>query len=213
MDPAREKELVLRAQNDAEAFGEIFDLHYERILAYALKRTGDADVAADIAAEVFAKALKNIRRFTWRGIPLAAWLYRIAGNEVHMFYRKGKYAPSSLNSLTEAGYDPEDPALYAERRSLEEMLSGTEDEKRLLEALSTLTRYEQDLIALRYFEGYKSREIAERMKKPEGTVRSMLSRTLAELRKAYEALAQQKGKRGIISNEGRSGLVLQITEL
>jgi len=213
VDLDAERDLVRRAQTEPEAFGEVFDMHYDRILAYVLKRTGDVDVSTDIAAEVFAKALKNIRWFTWRGIPLAAWLFRIAGNELRMHYRKQKYVPASLNRLMELGYDPDEASLVEERRSLEELLADSHDEKRVLEALSTLSMPEQDLIALRYFEGLKTKDIAHMLKKPEGTVRSMLSRTIEELRKIYDASTQQKTGKSIIGSEGRSGLLLQIKKL
>lgn len=186
-------------------------MYYERVLSYALKRTGDAQTATDIAAEVFAKALKNIRWFTWRGIPIAAWLFRIAGNEVRMYYRKQKYLPASLDKLMESGYDPDDAQLKDEIETLDALVN-TEEEKRMLEALATLSRPEQDLIALRYFEGLKTKEIAELLRKPEGTVRSLLSRTLSELRRAYEKM-QQKNGGSIIGIEGRSGLQLRTNEL
>jgi RNA polymerase sigma-70 factor (ECF subfamily) len=212
VDPEAERNLVERAKSSPEAFGEIFDMYYERILAYALKRTADPDVAADIAAEVFAKALKNIGWFTWRGIPLSAWLYRIAGNEVKMYFRHQKYVPTSLNTLLDAGYDPSDSDLTAERRELEKEIDQSGEERRLLKSLAVLTCGEQDLLALRYFEGMKTREMAELLNKPEGTVRSMLSRAVRELRKVFED-TQQKPNSRIIGSEGRSGLLLQITEL
>lgn len=202
-----------RAKTEPGAFGEIFDMHYDRIFAYALKRTGDVDIAADVAAETFAKALKSLGWYTWRGIPLSAWLYRIAANEIRMYIRKQKYAPASLSALIDAGYEPEDEELVGERRAIEARLSSVQEERSALEALSTLSNGEQDLIALRYFQGLKTREIADILKRPEGTVRSMLSRTLGELRKALAARMQQKDQSSIIGSEGRSGLLLQITEL
>jgi len=65
--------------------------------------------------------------------------------------------PASLNALIEAGYEPHDDALVEERRVLEATLQNSEDEKYILAALATLSKPEQDLIALRYFDGLKTR--------------------------------------------------------
>src|SRR6476469_9543049 len=45
-----------------------------------MKRVQDRAEAEDLTAEVFHQALANLKRFEWRGIPFAAWLFRIAAN-------------------------------------------------------------------------------------------------------------------------------------
>ena len=203
----------MRAKTDPKAFGEIFDANYDRMFGFALKRVGDADVAADIAAEVFAKALKGVGWFSWRGIPISVWLYRIAQNEINMYFRKRKYLPASLSALMDAGYDSADDMLVAERRELETILQSADDEARVREVLGSLSRIGQEVIALRYFEGLRTKEIAKILGKPEGTVRSLLSRAVADLRTEYEKSLQQKPASGIIDSEGRNTLLLQTREL
>jgi len=63
MDLEQEKELVERAKNDAEAFGELYDQYYSKIFGYVLRRTASIDIAQDITSEVFFKALKNLGQF------------------------------------------------------------------------------------------------------------------------------------------------------
>lgn len=177
-----EKELVARAQKDPDAFGEIFDLHYERILRYSLQRVGDADIAADIAAEVFMKAMKGLIFFRWRGISILAWLYRIASNECNMYFRRGKYAPVSLSLLEENGYEPQSETLVSERRLMEEMLQQEASGARVVTELRKLSPHYQEVITLRYTEDLTCADIARILGKREGTVRSLLSRGLAQLR-------------------------------
>ena len=79
MNLEQEKDLVERAKNSSEAFGELYDMYYDRIFGYALRRSADIDSAKDITSEVFFKALKNIGKFQWQGVPFSYWLYLSPG--------------------------------------------------------------------------------------------------------------------------------------
>src|ERR1051326_9534996 len=70
------------AKADPSRFAELYDEHFERVYAYVLRRVGDRNDAQDITADVFQNALANLGRFEWRGVPFAAWLYRIAANAI-----------------------------------------------------------------------------------------------------------------------------------
>ena len=90
MDLEHEKELVFKAQTDADAFGLLYDEYYPKILGYVLRRTASAETARDITSEVFLKALQNIKNFQWRDIPFSAYLYRIAEHEISNGYRHNR---------------------------------------------------------------------------------------------------------------------------
>jgi RNA polymerase sigma-70 factor (ECF subfamily) len=92
----QEKHLIEQCRSDPSAFGPVFDHWYPAIFAYAYRRTADYDFAKDIAAETFLKAFLKINTFKWRGISISAWLYRIATNEINLYYRKQQYKPQSL---------------------------------------------------------------------------------------------------------------------
>src|SRR3990172_3695717 len=90
MNLEQEKDLVDRARNSPEAFGELYDKYYNQILGYALRRTADIEVACDVTSAAFFKALQNIKDYHWEGIPFSHWLYRIASREIldHHIKRK-----------------------------------------------------------------------------------------------------------------------------
>jgi RNA polymerase sigma-70 factor (ECF subfamily) len=90
MNVEQERELVERAKNNTEAFGELYDRYYSQIFGYVLKRTASIEVTQDVTSEVFFKALKNLRQFRWRGVPFSSWLYRIATNEIANYFTKNK---------------------------------------------------------------------------------------------------------------------------
>jgi RNA polymerase sigma-70 factor (ECF subfamily) len=77
-----ERELVAALSAlDPGAWRQLFQEQYGRVYAYAWLRTGNVADAEDVAANVFVEAVKGIRSFRYRGIPVAAWLFRIAHNE------------------------------------------------------------------------------------------------------------------------------------
>jgi RNA polymerase sigma-70 factor (ECF subfamily) len=203
-DLAHDKALVDRAKRDPEAFGAIFDAYYSKILSYALKRLGDAHLAEDVTAETFAKALRGLWRYRWQGVPLSAWLYTIAGNEVRMYLRK-KRPGYSLNLLIETGYDVADESVVAERNALEAHLREDALLREVSDALKTLPPKYQEAVALRYMEGKSYTEIAFIMKRREGAIRSLVSRGLSMVREEL-AKAQQKESGGIMESEGRGAL-------
>ncbi len=202
-----ERLLVERAQKDPQAFGEIFDMHYDRIYAYVMRRIGDPDVTADIVAETFTKALDGISTFVWRGIPISAWLYRIAGNEIRMHARRVRGRPSTrLSALIEDGFDVEDTAFDEEREAVREAEERDVSLKAMRQALLTLPPVYQEAVVLRHVEGKTSAEVAAILGKNEGTTRSIISRGLSLLREAMAS--QQGGNSGIIEGvEGQERLI------
>ena len=185
MDLEQEKELVERAQNDTEAFGELYDQYYPQIFGYVLRRTASIEIAQDVTSEVFFKALKNLRQFRYRGFPFSSWLYRIATNEIANYFRKNKYGQFCLeevpNSASISNVSAETELLEAEAE-----LKRHEDFLALHENISKLSAKYQEVITLRYFENKQLKEISEILRKREGTVKSLLHRALEKLRKLLE---------------------------
>ena len=179
-----EQRLIELSKTDANAFGSLYERYYDEILNYALRRTGSAETAKDITAETFFKALKNIHKFTWQGVPLSAWLYRICGNEIAAYYRKGSYRSVSMESLMSKGFDLASPYnLEDEIIAAETALEQHRALRMYSEALRKLPQKFQDVIALRYFADKKIGEIADILEKPEGSIKSLLHRGLGKLKR------------------------------
>ncbi|HZK50375.1 MAG TPA: sigma-70 family RNA polymerase sigma factor, partial [Actinomycetota bacterium] len=70
------------ARGDEEAAGELFDLYHPRVYRYALSKLWDKGAAEDVASETFARVLRDLDRFKWKGAGFEAWLFRIASNLV-----------------------------------------------------------------------------------------------------------------------------------
>ncbi|MCD5416310.1 RNA polymerase sigma factor [Candidatus Bipolaricaulota bacterium] len=185
MDLEQEKELVERARNDAEAFGELYDRHYPKIFGYVLRRTASIEISQDVTSEVFLKALKNLGQFRWRGFPLSSWLYRIATNEITNYFRNNKHGQLCLeedsNSISISNPSAETELLEAEAE-----LKRQQDFLTLHENISKLPVKYQEVIMLRFFENKQIKEIGKILGKREGTVKSLLHRGLGNLRKLME---------------------------
>src|SRR5665647_1408579 len=82
-----ENDLIDKIKKTPEAFSELFKLYYQPIFGYIIRRTGDFDDAADIAADTFLKAFRHIHNFRYSGISVKVWLYRIATNEINLYFR------------------------------------------------------------------------------------------------------------------------------
>jgi RNA polymerase sigma-70 factor (ECF subfamily) len=185
MDLQRERELVERARTDAEAFGELYEEHYGRIFGYVLRRTASIDTAQDVTSDVFFKALSNLHRFRWRGVPFSAWLYRIAGNEIANRHRKDSRDQKHIrDTMVEAGSD--NVATGEEANRAEAELIRHEEYMELHASIALLPVKYQEVIGLRFFEDKQIKEISQILDKREGTVKSLLHRGLERLRKSME---------------------------
>lgn len=172
----RERELVRRAkEQDEAAFATLYDLHYPRVYAYIYFRVSDQALAEDLAADVFVRALQAIGKFKYRGVPVAAWLLRIARNLVIDYFRRsGKRQTVELED-----HHPDtsaNPVSEVENRLLREDLARV---------MEHLTDDQRDVIILKFFQGMSNSEVATVLGKPVGAVKSLQHRGLAALRRHW----------------------------
>lgn len=168
--------LVRAAQADIAHFGVLYHLYVERVHRYMLARTPSAEDAADLTQHVFLHALAALPRYRDRGVPFAAWLFRIARNVVTDAARR---APRTTTwdalplSLHTGGDDPEATVLHGEALA------------RLHNLLAQLDPAKRELLALRFAAGLSSRQIAAVVGKREGAVKKQLARIIGALKEQY----------------------------
>ncbi len=177
-----ELELLNKIKINPTDFSEIFKLYYKPIFGYILRRTGNFDDTADIAADTFFKAFTNIKNFSCKGISIKVWLYRIATNEVNQFYRNRKKHDSLFDRFDFENKELLRNFLYNDKEEVEAELQKHNQFLTILSVLKTLPYKYQEVISLRYFEGKNNKEIVEILNINEGTLKSLLSRGLQKLR-------------------------------
>ncbi len=169
-----DQELVPLAQNDQEAFGELYERYMPKIYSYVYYRTGNQHDAEDLTAKVFQRAIEHIRHYEDKGVPFQAWLYRIAHNLVANFHRdSGRRKIISLDDYVSLTLKSDAPDRQAELN---------EEKARLMHALQRLPAERQQLLLLKFVEDKSNAEIGEIMNRTEGAIKSLYHRTLLALR-------------------------------
>lgn len=168
--------IELAAKGDPEAFAWLYERYQERIYRFVLLRLGDLTDAEDVTEQIFLKMIERISSFTWRGSgSFAAWLYRIAYNQVIDAARAASRRPqvqlAPEHDRQEA--DVGDPHEYAERMDFLRQI------KVAMEELSDL---QANVILLRYGAELSIAEVAEVLDRTRGTVAAVQSQALRKLR-------------------------------
>ena len=166
--------LAIRAsKGESAAFGLLYDRHVTAIYRYVYYRVRDDAEAEDLTSDVFMRALKAMPRYEPRQAFLA-WLYRIARNAVIDRARKSNRQVSFEDALEHPGADK-----IVEPDA--EILASS-DSATLRDALAKLTPLQQEVVVLRFLEGYSTEEIAGIVGKQAGTVRGIQFRAIGALR-------------------------------
>ena len=150
----------------------LYDEYYDKIARYIFVRIGDRAEAEDLAGEVFLKALQSLGSYKERGIPMRAWLFKIAHNLVVDYLRqaaKRKTVPIDAVEVV-AISDPQATAEINMERT------------RLAKALAQLTPSQRQVIELRFFGGLTSEEVGRILNKRGGAVREMQRVAIRQLR-------------------------------
>lgn len=180
-----EYSILERAKQDPEAFGELYEKYFEKIFNFIYRQTDDEDLTADLCSQTFLNALNHFKRFEFRGVPVSAWFYRIAVNEINKHYRKLKL--NRVFSIEEVRV-----------KELVSMVSeGWEEElvERMLKYLKELPLDMLEVLELRFFEDKDFKEIAFILNITESGAKMRTYRSLDKLRKKFNLTIKYDGKK------------------
>ena len=170
-----DKEVLEKAvRGDQEAFGELYERYVGRIYNYVYYRTGNHHDAEDLTARVFFRAIRSINNYEDRGLPISAWLYRIAHNLVANWHRDKSRRPEIL---LEDGIGFHVPTEHPETT-----LMQTQEQESLIEIIRKLPADRQQLLILKFVDHMSNSEIGQIMGRTEGAIKSLYHRTLLSLR-------------------------------
>lgn len=162
-----EQRRIEAAQKDPSRFAALYEDHFERVYAFVARRVRDRHAAQDLTAEVFQQALANLSRFEWRGVPFAAWLYRIASNAVaDHFHRLSREQATPIV----------DDDIAADE------IARIDQRATLYRQVEKLPADQRRVVVMRFAEDRSIREIAERIGRSEGAVKQLQWRALQTLR-------------------------------
>jgi RNA polymerase sigma-70 factor, ECF subfamily len=172
MNPAtedHERLLIEAAQNDPSRFAELYEENFGRVWAFVIRRVRDRSAAQDVTSEVFHQALANVKKFEWRGVPFAAWLYRIAANAVADHFARAERETS--------GGEREAVSDMTERE-----IENVERRASLFRSVDRLPADQRRVLVMRFGEERSIREIASALGRSEGAVKQLQWRGLQTLR-------------------------------
>ncbi|MDH5379551.1 MAG: sigma-70 family RNA polymerase sigma factor [Cyclobacteriaceae bacterium] len=172
-----ENDWVDRARRDPRQFGKLYDRYFEGIFNFVYRRTDDEDLADDLTSQTFLKALSNIHKYEFRGLPFSAWLYRIATNEVYRhFNKRGK-----------------NPIFSIEEERVKELVSESgeadieEKVKLVMDVMKDAPSELVEVLELRFFEEKNFKEISYILNITESGAKMRTYRALEKLKKLIQA--------------------------
>ena len=170
MEHLSDDRLLTLTPSEPAAFAVFYRRHERPVLAFLRSRTGDAELAADLAAETFAAALVGARRFRPGREPALAWLFGIARNKWLHARRRGAVEDRARRRLRMEPLVLDDDDLERIDR-----LATTEWATTLLEALPA---EQEQAVRARVVEERSYEQIAATMRCSPSVVRKRVSRGL-----------------------------------
>lgn len=164
-------ELIELAKNDPEIFGVLME-RYEKQLYHYIRRIGQLrqEDAEDLLQEVFIKIYQKLNEYT-EVLKFSSWAYRIAHNHVIDYFRKMNSRPQ-LSALQ----DEEWEKLIASSVEMENDFINRDCAEKIKLAISDLPMKYKEVLILRYVEEKEYEEIMDILKKPKGSVATLIAR-------------------------------------
>jgi RNA polymerase sigma-70 factor (ECF subfamily) len=177
--------ILEKSRKDPHAFGLLYKKYFDNIFRFIYRQTDDEALTSDLCSQTFLNALKNVHKYEFRGVPVSAWLYKIASNEVNKHYRKSKHV--RVFSLEEVKV-----------RELFEQADEAWDEEligRLSARLKNLPTDMLKVLELRFFEDKDFKEIAFILDITESGAKMRTYRALDKLRESFNLMIKYNGKK------------------
>jgi RNA polymerase sigma factor (sigma-70 family) len=173
-------ELLAATRRDPEAFAAFYDRYELKLVGYFARRTGDAEVAADLSAEVFAAVLAAADRYRPEGPTAAGWLFTIAHHTLAKSLRRGRVEARARRRIGIA------EAVSFDAEELERVERCAGQDGWALELLEQLPADQREAVRARILQERSYPDIAGEMEVSELVVRKRVSRGLSTLRAELE---------------------------
>lgn len=172
----KEFETVREAVNDPARFQVLYDKYFTVIFNFIFRKIDDEDITADLTSQTFLKAMGNLRKYRYQGVPFSAWLYRIAANEINRHYRSSKR--KVVYSFDEREFE----YLIEQNTEQEDEL----DLSYITRQMQTMCGSDIEVLELRFFESKTFGEIAFILDITEANAKMRTYRAVEKLKKLLE---------------------------
>lgn len=176
-DRRSDVELLRGSSNNPDDFGLFYDRHVKELLSYCYRRTGCAETAAELTAEVFTAAFSRRRSYRESTTPAIGWLYGIARRQIGTFLRRKAVADRHRKrfGLGDLSWSADDLG------RIERLVDLQAHVHSLQGAWHLLSTAQQQAVQLRVVDELSYAEIAEILQCSNGAARVRVSRGLSRL--------------------------------
>ena len=182
-------DLIQRAkQGDMGAFEQLVFRYDKQVLTIAARYVQSSEDAKDIYQEVFLRVYRALPRFQLRS-QFSTWLFRITTNVClsHRSRRK-RHIHTSLSQESDDEHGAVLSEAIAESRTTDRHAEQTDMALHISRAIELLSSKQKMVFTLKYYDGYKIREIAEILDLAEGTVKRYLFAATNKIRHSLKDL-------------------------
>lgn len=177
-----DNELVKLTLENPDDFLYIVNRYQQKLLSF-IRRISNISIeeAEDLLQEVFIKVYQNLNDFD-PNLKFSSWIYRITRNQVISHYRKNKNRPQVLSfEINEEIFENLATDFDVTKQIDQQILK-----QNITKALNQIPPKYRDVIILKYFEEKNYLEISDILKRPPGTVATLLNRGKKQFKKIYE---------------------------
>ena len=176
-------ELLQCSLEEKDCFYFLMKRYENRLLTYINRMTNISRVESeDLLQEIFIKIYSNLNGFI-QEMKFSSWDYRIAHNEIINQYRKNRLHSSTVSLDRKSDDDSGVDELISDTFNIHDKYVANEDAGRVREALAELPVKYREVLVLRYFEEQTYEEISVILRKPAGTVATLLNRARSKFKK------------------------------
>ena len=177
-----DKDLIILTLEDQDNFLYLMERYEAKLLRYVMRISNlDRHAAEDILQEVFIKTYQNLNDFD-QDLKFSSWIYRITHNQVISNYRKIKVRPQFIS----VGDDDSFLNNLASDFDLIKKINLQDFKKDINKILSKLDIKYREVLILRFLEDKDYKEISDILKKPIGTVATLINRAKKQFKQIYE---------------------------
>jgi len=177
-----DEQLAVLSLEDHLSFSVLMNRYQDKLLNYIRRISGlSFDDARDVLQDIFLKVYLNLNDFD-RDLKFSSWIYSIARNQVISNYRKikvrpeGSAIPIDENVIQKFIYDFD----------IEKEIDIKITNKKIFSVLDDLKQKWKEVLVLKFFEEKDYNEISDIIKKPVGTVASIINKAKKEFKKKYQ---------------------------
>lgn len=174
-----DEELASQLLLDQDCFLTLMQRYERKLLVYIHRISNSSkEEAEDILQDVFIKVYKNINFFD-SNLKFSSWIYRITHNEVVSSFRKNSARPQLVGS----GLDDDLINRIASDFDVIEELDSKKLREIVIEFINKLDDKYREVMILKFVEEKDYKEISDILKKPMGTVATLINRAKKKMQK------------------------------